>query len=303
METFYSNGKLLITGEYLVLDGAKALALPTTFGQSLSVNPIDEPLIIWESLSDNNSIWFETRFGYDSDNKLINEDAGDFEKRLHDILKTAQRFKPEFLSHRKGYKVRTRLDFPLEWGLGSSSSLINNIASWAKIDAYDLLEETFGGSGYDIACAQNNYPLIYQLTPEGRSVNQVSFQPEFKEHLYFVYLNKKQDSREAIKEYNQAAVSDRAIISEIDALTEAVIDCGTLSDFCKLIDKHEAIMSHCLNKVPVKKSLFPDFNGSIKSLGAWGGDFILAASQVNPVAYFKEKGYDTILDYRTMILK
>jgi hypothetical protein len=26
---FYSNGKLLITGEYLVLDGAKAFALPT----------------------------------------------------------------------------------------------------------------------------------------------------------------------------------------------------------------------------------------------------------------------------------
>ena len=32
-QTFYSNGKLLITGEYVVLDGAKALALPTKFGQ------------------------------------------------------------------------------------------------------------------------------------------------------------------------------------------------------------------------------------------------------------------------------
>ena len=36
-QTFYSNGKLLITGEYVVLDGAKALALPTKFGQSLVV--------------------------------------------------------------------------------------------------------------------------------------------------------------------------------------------------------------------------------------------------------------------------
>jgi len=33
MASFYSNGKLLITGEYLVLDGAKALALPTKYGQ------------------------------------------------------------------------------------------------------------------------------------------------------------------------------------------------------------------------------------------------------------------------------
>jgi mevalonate kinase len=36
-ETFYSNGKLLITGEYLVLDGATAFALPTKIGQNLIV--------------------------------------------------------------------------------------------------------------------------------------------------------------------------------------------------------------------------------------------------------------------------
>ena len=35
--TYYSNGKLLITGEYLVLDGAEALALPTKFGQNLII--------------------------------------------------------------------------------------------------------------------------------------------------------------------------------------------------------------------------------------------------------------------------
>ena len=36
-QTFYSNGKLLLTGEYVVLDGAKALAVPTRFGQNLIV--------------------------------------------------------------------------------------------------------------------------------------------------------------------------------------------------------------------------------------------------------------------------
>ena len=40
-KTFYSNGKLLITGEYLVLDGAKALALPTKYGQYLTVEFLD----------------------------------------------------------------------------------------------------------------------------------------------------------------------------------------------------------------------------------------------------------------------
>ena len=32
---FYSPGKLMLTGEYLVLDGASSLALPTMLGQSL----------------------------------------------------------------------------------------------------------------------------------------------------------------------------------------------------------------------------------------------------------------------------
>ncbi len=37
MTTFRSNGKLLLTAEYLVLDGARAIALPTKLGQSLTV--------------------------------------------------------------------------------------------------------------------------------------------------------------------------------------------------------------------------------------------------------------------------
>lgn len=34
---YYSNGKLLLTGEYVVLEGFEGLALPTVFGQKLSV--------------------------------------------------------------------------------------------------------------------------------------------------------------------------------------------------------------------------------------------------------------------------
>jgi mevalonate kinase len=48
-KTFYSNGKLLITGEYLVLDGAKALALPTKFGQNLTVEEGANQEISWTS--------------------------------------------------------------------------------------------------------------------------------------------------------------------------------------------------------------------------------------------------------------
>lgn len=37
---FYSNGKLLLSGEYAVLDGALSLAVPTKYGQLLSVKKL-----------------------------------------------------------------------------------------------------------------------------------------------------------------------------------------------------------------------------------------------------------------------
>ena len=46
---FYSNGKLLVTGEYVVLDGALALAIPTKFGQTMKVAPTTGNVIHWKS--------------------------------------------------------------------------------------------------------------------------------------------------------------------------------------------------------------------------------------------------------------
>ena len=62
MNRFYSNGKLLVTGEYLVLDGALSLAVPTQFGQTLKAEPIDEKKIIWESIDDKGNVWFKDEF-------------------------------------------------------------------------------------------------------------------------------------------------------------------------------------------------------------------------------------------------
>jgi mevalonate kinase len=65
-KTFYSNGKLLITGEYVVLDGAKALALPTKFGQNLIIDEGNNELITWKSFDKDGSIWFEDNIPFSS---------------------------------------------------------------------------------------------------------------------------------------------------------------------------------------------------------------------------------------------
>ncbi len=301
-QTFTSNGKLLLTGEYVVLDGAISFAVPTKYGQSLVIEETEDSMILWKSFDDKQQLWFEGKFEL-SNGVLKQLQHDEVSNRLKQIFEAVNTLNPSFLKSNKGFKVETHLDFPKNWGLGTSSTLINNIAQWTNVNAFKLLELTFGGSGYDIACAQNNTPITYQLENKSPFVEIIDFNPNFKEHLYFVYLNKKQNSREGIAHYKaQDKKYLRDSISEINTITSKIISSNNLEGFKILIGKHESIISKITNQKPVKKLFFNDFNGSIKSLGAWGGDFILVASNDNPEAYFKSKGYTTIIPYKDMVL-
>ncbi|OBX24216.1 mevalonate kinase [Gelidibacter algens] len=300
--TFYSNGKLLITGEYLILDGALALAIPTSYGQSLTVEPIQEHQIKWESYDHLGHLWFETTLSLNENFRNLKTTDTPINERLLQIMRAVKKYNPNFLNEDGGVKVKTQADFPRNWGLGTSSTLINNMAQWAKLDAYKLLEDTFGGSGYDIACAQHNSPLTYQLETTGRTIIERDFNPEFKQHLYFVFLNKKQNSREGIASYQNNKSNIHLALSEVNAITNDMIGCTTLETFQYLMQSHERIISKIIKQQPVKEMLFKDFKGSIKSLGAWGGDFVMVASEDNPEAYFGRKGFDTIIPYTSMIL-
>ena len=58
MTKCYSHGKILLTGEYMVLVGAEALAIPTKVGQSLEFKPNDSKTLNWESWDFKNKLWF-----------------------------------------------------------------------------------------------------------------------------------------------------------------------------------------------------------------------------------------------------
>ncbi|WP_298754818.1 GYDIA family GHMP kinase [uncultured Psychroserpens sp.] len=303
MKTFFSHGKLLLTGEYVVLDGANALAVPTRFGQSLTIETSQKQTIKWTSLDHQDHIWFETELEIRNDKlKDTTHNDNPISRRLLSILEAAKNLNPEFLKDIYGYECTTALGFPKDWGLGTSSTLINNIANWANVDAYELLEATFGGSGYDIACANAEQSLTYQLDSGNRHIEMVDFNPSFKEHIYFVYLNKKQNSRDGIQKYRANTLDLSSTISRITELTQAIIICDSLTVFQQLMNAHEELISRIIEQTTVKQQLFKDFDGSIKSLGAWGGDFVMVASKVNPTAYFKSKGYDIILPYTEMVI-
>ncbi len=330
--TFFANGKLLLTAEYAVLDGATALALPTKFGQSLDITPSESTDCNWTSYDADGKIWFSATFDFDTFKRKTATDDG-VATLLENIFAAALHLKydntvaknrgftpPQYLTP---FHAETHLTFPRNWGLGTSSTLIANIARVFKVNPYALLAATFGGSGYDIACATADAPLLFQTENGAVSVENAAFSPIFKENLYFVYLGKKQNSREGIERYKTRKIvqNDQNVIArrceerskateggylkEISDLTTAFLTASDLKTFDKLIVQHENLIASLIELPRAKALYFADFWGEIKSLGAWGGDFVLATSDRNAVEtkqYFIKKGFETVLTYDEMII-
>jgi mevalonate kinase len=309
MKEYYSNGKLLLTGEYFVLDGATSLAVPTTCGQDLQIQTIEQPQLIWESFTNTGECWLEACFDLPklrltsaTYNDKEDGGTGKLAENLFEILLAIKKLNPSFLNSEQGFLVKTNLTFPKNWGLGTSSTLINNLAYWAKVNPYQLLENTFGGSGYDIACAQHNSPILYTRNGINPTVEKVSFNPTFKNQLYFVYLNKKQNSREGIQRFKALKGNITFEIDQISQLTNEFVNCTNLNDFEKLLFTHEQLIAKTIELKTVQELIFSDYFGQTKSLGAWGGDFILATGNEDTPNYFNKKGFETVIPYQDLIL-
>ena len=131
---------------------------------------------------------------------------------------------------------------------------------------------------------------------------QVDFDPPFKTDLYFVHLNQTPSSRESLAVYEEVQDFSDQTLDHISAIGKEIARCATRGDFDMLIKEHERIIGKVLGQPPVQEELFSDFGGQIKSLGAWGGDFVLASSAENPTDYFKSKGFRTVIPYSELIL-
>lgn len=295
----YSSGKVLLTGEYIILNGALSLASPTKFGQHLKFEENQSNLINWKSFNYDGNIWFECSIKNEN-LEIKSTSSKKISNTLIKIINHIRDYNPSFLKE-NGSDILTNLTFDKNWGLGSSSTLISNLAKLSGVDPYILNNKIFSGSGYDIACADSTSPIVYQLNKDQKTIDEVSFKPSFYEKIYFIYLNNKQSSISEIENYNKNRASD-SIIKEISNITSTILQCNSIEEFNKLIASHELIISNLISKSTVKETLFKDFNGSIKSLGAWGGDMIMATSYDDPNKYFREKGYSTILKFDELLV-
>ena len=300
----HANGKLLLSSEYFVLDGALALALPTSKGQTFTFENIaHSDLISWKSFDEKKELWFEGIFAKQNFEAIETSNLG-VSNRLTQILNACRELNNSFLKNENGIAVESHLTFPKNWGLGTSSTLIYSVAQWAEVDAFVLLEKTFGGSGYDIACAGAEKNILYSKINEVAEWSNCEFNPPFKNQLYFIFSGKKQNSREGISHYRKMDKKE-GLVTNFSLYTKRILGCTELSEFEELLDQHEDLVSVTLHLQKVKDLYFKDFWGSVKSLGAWGGDFVLATSdrsEEETRKYFNEKGFEVFIKYEDLIL-
>ena len=267
---FYSNGKLLLTGEYLVLLGGEAIGLPLKMGQKMTVSQRKKPGIHWLTKVQDKLV-FEGFFDCDTGRMLeySDKEKGEF---IENLLTNALL---ENSCSSKGYIIENQLDFPFEWGFGSSSTLINNLAQWLNVDSFRLNKKITKGSGYDIACAKENNPILYQLKEDKPHYHKIDFDPPFKNQLYFVFTGKKQSSMDAVKAFMKKAKPDQMVFEKLSDINHQIMRANDLQTFNEAIREHEMLISEQLDHAPILKEQYPYFQGEMKSLGAWGGDFIL----------------------------
>ncbi|MCB0805725.1 MAG: hypothetical protein KDC05_07985 [Bacteroidales bacterium] len=300
---FYSRGKLLISGEYLVLKGATSLAVPLTKGQTMKVDETaGEGLLRWRSCEMGKE-WFTLLMRNRFFEIVETTDIGVAET-LIGWLKAAKRLNPGFLDQTINYSVDTDLQFYREWGFGSSSSLLANLAEWSGTDPFKLSRKATKGSGYDVIAARKNEPFYFKLEKEGFVAENALFRPLFRNRLYFVYLGQKQNSQTSVEGFLEKRKQYRPEKRMISELSRLLAEAPSLKDFEYYMNEHNIIMSAVLKTPDLKSDRFADLNGEIKPLGAWGGDFAMMTWNEEPEqisTFLHNKGISTYFTFDELI--
>jgi len=94
-------------------------------------------------------------------------------------------------------------------------------------------------------------------------------------------------------------------IRRISRLTEEICICTSADTLGILIEEHEIILSEILKRDPVG-TRFTSFPGYVKSLGSWGGDFVMFVSSAGSKeveTYLSIHGLDPVFRYDELAVK
>lgn len=296
-QQFSAAGKLLFFGEYLVLRGSKCLSFPLKYQQTLTVSSQQHSEIHWTCLDENAVCWLDIRFS--SSLEIIQTSDEEKAKIAQRLLQLICEKNPTLKC--AGLNLEFSLNFNRMFGFGTSSTLLSLLSQWSGVDAYYLLEHSFGGSGYDLATALSRQPIVY--TMRDKTLQNVQLSPSISNQLLFIYLGAKQSSAKEIASFKNK-ITTATHIAKMNAIVEKAIVCPTIEEWETLMNESEQLLSSILEVETIQQRLFSDYLHRIKSLGAWGGDFIMAtySSKSQATAYFREKGYNIIYCYDDLII-
>jgi mevalonate kinase len=285
MNQLYTHGKLLISAEYLVLYGSKALAVPLRLGQTLQrIRKSDRKRFHWRAYYQD-QLWFRATMD-PATLRIIDSSDPQKASYLQQLIQCCIDLMPSYQEDLFRMDVETVLEFSPDWGFGSSSTLIALMAEWAEVNPLDLHFMVSDGSGYDVACAIADGPLVYRLRDNAPHYQHVSFSPSFKENLFFAWLGKKQPTASHLKKVVETLEPDYMTIHQFSRITEAMVQAEDLATFQDLMEEHEEALSRLLNLERVSLTRFEGIPGNVKSLGAWGGDFVMIATDTGEKALF-----------------
>jgi mevalonate kinase len=291
---FTAHGKLLLTGEYAITQSARGIAMPTSFGQHLSVESHQGPEhVLWEALDHENQQWFTA--GFDRDGRVLHSTSAAMAEKLQGFLAPVRNSN----AWNAPVRVQTKVDFPRLWGLGTSSTLCALLAQWAEIDALTY-RKLHGGSGYDLACAQASGAISYALADGEPQVLPVEL-PEVLQSVVFVYRGAKQQTDSSLKLVGRKPFSP-AQCQEISRLSEGFLQVNSLEELEAIIEEHELFIANHLGLERAIEGPFKGVHGQVKSLGGWGGDFVMLTRFEENRQWLETNGFNTIIPFETMAL-
>ncbi len=287
----------------MILHGAKALALPLKLGQSLRLLPSGDKEILRWNATRNDQTWFECEISLAKPDIHSCSDI-DTAENLLNMLRKILELNPVFSEQLAAFDVQTELEFNPAFGFGSSSTLTYLLAQWANIDAMQYHFLLSKGSGYDVACAGADAPIIYELLDDMPVIETVEFRPPFADNLWFVYLGRKQETSRSVASFLNNYKVNKEDIAFFSGLTCEFVNADSLETFMDLMQKHEKYLASLLDEQPLGEKRFSDLEGRVKSLGAWGGDFALFATPWNEERlekYLSQKGITHYFNYNELV--
>lgn len=294
---FSASGKLLLFGEFLVLKGALCLAMPLNYGQYLQVSEKENKEIIWEAFDHKNNCWFHARL--DEDLKILETNQPLQAAIVIDLLKKIRKQKATFFSN--GWHFKFNLDFNREYGFGTSSTMLSLLSQWSGVDVYELSAESFKTSGYDLAAARESQPFIYTI--KNKIESSFTLPESITNRLLFIYSGKKQTTSGIAKKFSEQHLNPTNAVEQMNRIVSEAAVSIDIEKWEELMTESEDLLAPMLQMKPVKELYFKDYPYAIKSLGAWGGDFIMATYRdlKDAQKYFKEKGYEVQYTYNELI--